>query len=298
MNKIQHHKIPGPPTYPVLGSIEFYKVKNLHKTAELMLKKYGKFIRICPPLSSDVYYCTCDVDVIEDMLARPETFPKIVGGKYNSLTHIRKTADRGLFTAHDHEELWAMAHRVLLPAFNRRAMKQYFAKMVETTDELLQYLSDLNTNPCLVTDVMARVTSETIAYAGFSTRFDSLQKAEKLPPFVKAMVHVLYDSGNVALNALPSFCQPWKMFKRWQADRIVKNTVDTIIQKRQTDLLHGRKVPNDILQLMLTTRDRVTNQYLPHDNIRHQLITFLIAGYETTGVLLSYALYELAQLKT
>ncbi len=44
---------------------------------------------------------------------------------------------------------------------------------------------------------------------------------------------------------------------------------------------------------MLTTPDRVTGLKLPDNNIRNQLITFLIAGHETTSGLLSYTLYHL-----
>lgn len=59
-------------------------------------------------------------------------------------------------------------------------------------------------------------------------------------------------------------------------------------------MARGEPVPTDLLQLMLTSRDRVTGKTLSDENIRFQLITFLIAGHDTTSGLLSYALYYLA----
>jgi cytochrome P450/NADPH-cytochrome P450 reductase len=46
---------------------------------------------------------------------------------------------------------------------------------------------------------------------------------------------------------------------------------------------------------MLTTRDRLTGNKLPDDNIRDQLLTLLIAGHETTSGALSYTLYYIAR---
>ena len=50
---------------------------------------------------------------------------------------------------------------------------------------------------------------------------------------------------------------------------------------------------NDLLGLMLQGRDPVTGEGLSDENIRYQMVTFLIAGHETTSGLLSFALYLL-----
>jgi cytochrome P450/NADPH-cytochrome P450 reductase len=71
-------------------------------------------------------------------------------------------------------------------------------------------------------------------------------------------------------------------------------TVDKIISDRRAAIERGDGVPNDILQVMLTTPDKVTGRRLPDDNIRAQLITFLLGGHETTSGLLSYALHAVA----
>lgn len=53
------------------------------------------------------------------------------------LAHVRDYAGAALFTAHQHEEEWGMAHRVLLPAFSQRAMKGYYGQMLEIAQNLV-----------------------------------------------------------------------------------------------------------------------------------------------------------------
>jgi len=48
----------------------------------------------------------------------------------------------------------------------------------------------------------------------------------------------------------------------------------------------------DLLQLMLTARDPVTNLAMSDENICANLVTFLIAGHETTSGLLSFTVGE------
>ena len=50
---------------------------------------------------------------------------------------------------------------------------------------------------------------------------------------------------------------------------------------------------HDILDTMLEATDPQTGERLSDENIRYQMVTFLIAGHETTSGLLTFTLYEL-----
>ena len=67
----------------------------------------------------------------------------------------------------------------------------------------------------------------------------------------------------------------------------MKQLVDDIIQERKKQ----DKTGNDLLSLMLHAKDPETGERLSDENIRYQIITFLIAGHETTSGLLSFAIY-------
>lgn len=81
--------------------------------------------------------------------------------------------------------------------------------------------------------------------------------------------------------------------RKLRADiRHMNETVDGIIRERREsgeDL--GRK--QDLLSYLLSGVDKKTGERLDDLNIRYQIITFLIAGHETTSGLLSFAIYAL-----
>ena len=71
--------------------------------------------------------------------------------------------------------------------------------------------------------------------------------------------------------------------------------VDAIIKERKAS---GKQDEVDLLARMLHQRDPETGDTLDDENIRYQIITFLIAGHETTSGLLSFALYFLLKHQT
>jgi cytochrome P450/NADPH-cytochrome P450 reductase len=72
----------------------------------------------------------------------------------------------------------------------------------------------------------------------------------------------------------------------------MNSVVDRIIQERREsgEDLADKK---DLLSYMLSGVDKQSGEKLDDLNIRYQIITFLIAGHETTSGLLSFAIYEL-----
>lgn len=286
---------PGPRPYPLVGNLPLLAgAENVDELFTQLGKEYGPFVHLKIANRAQLYV-NADADVVREMANRPDDFRKTVPPPGTPLGRLRLgPAADGLFTSGDDEEIWQIAHRILLPAFGAGAIKQYYPRLVEVADELLDLLSALPPRePFLATDLMTRMTFEAISYAGFDTRFNAI-KAREQPPFVQAMVDVLDAAMASAKNILPDAFHPRLRHKRDQGQRVLTETVDKIISERRRVLEAGGKVPNDILQTMLTARDRMTGKRLPDDNVRAQLITFLIAGHETTSGLLSYALYFLS----
>jgi cytochrome P450/NADPH-cytochrome P450 reductase len=67
--------------------------------------------------------------------------------------------------------------------------------------------------------------------------------------------------------------------------------VDDVIRARRANPSEAR----DLLSLMLDAVDPVSGERLDDENIRYQVITFLIAGHETTSGMLSFTLHLLLQ---
>ena len=85
----------------------------------------------------------------------------------------------------------------------------------------------------------------------------------------------------------------WRTKRQFQHDiQSMFSLVDNIIAERKRN---GNQEENDLLSRMLNVQDPETGEKLDDENIRFQIITFLIAGHETTSGLLSFAIYFLSK---
>ncbi|BAF89518.1 FAD-binding oxidoreductase [Azorhizobium caulinodans ORS 571] len=287
-----HRPVPGPKPYPVVGNLpELHNAEGLVAAVDALHAKHGEFFAFQVG-GKRAYFCS-DADIISEMCAAPDVFAKLVEGRGGLGNLAEKSVGSALFTASDNDPLWHQAHRILAPAFGATALKNYYGRIVEVADDLLDHLDRLAPGESfLATDLMTRMTFEAISYAAFNRRYGAID-SPALPAFVEAMNVVLTDAMAEPKRLLPEVFYHEARKTRAAADKIMLEEVETIIAERRFAMAAGAPVPTDLLQVMLTTPDRVTGQKLPDDNIRGQLIVLLIAGHETTSGMLAYALYHL-----
>ena len=223
-----------------------------------------------------------DPDVVA-ALSDETRFRKMPGP---GLRVVRRFAGDGLFTAFSEEPNWGKAHRILLPAFSQRAMRGYFDLIVEVCDQLVGKWERLAGTDVHVADDMTRLTLDSIAIAGFGHRFRSFER-EELDSFLVALGDALSESMST-ITRMP-FQKPFarKAQARFDAAIAEMNTlVDGIIADRRA---RPDPAAKDLLSLMLTAVDPQTGEPLDDLNIRYQVLTFLIAGHETTSGMLAFA---------
>lgn len=221
-------------------------------------------------------------------LCNEKRFRKIIGPP---LSILRAVAGDGLFTAHGDEPNWGKAHRILTPAFGQRARRAYFDAMLEVAGQLVAKWRASGGRPLEVSDDMTRLTLDTIALCGFGYRFESFATAQ-LHPFLQAMGRVLDETMGRLTRLRALSRMRWRANRRFGEDIAQMHTlVDDVIRTRRAQPGDTR----DLLGLMLDAIDPVTGERLDDANIRYQVITFLIAGHETTSGLLTFTLYLLMQ---
>ncbi|MFF8905791.1 cytochrome P450 [Streptomyces olivaceoviridis] len=224
-------------------------------------------------------------------LADESRFAKHVG---LGVANLRPVAGDGLFTAYNHEPNWQVAHDVLAPGFSREAMEGYHGMMLSVADRLTDHW-DRHLAAGRTVDVpgdMTRLTLETIARTGFGHDFGSFER-DRPHPFVRAMVGTLAYAQR--LNSVPGPLAPLLLrtaARRNAADIAHLNrTVDGLVAARR----RSGGGEGDLLDRMLATAHPQTGEKLSPENVRKQVITFLVAGHETTSGALSFALYHLAR---
>jgi cytochrome P450 len=210
-----------------------------------------------------------------------------------ALEALREFAGAGLFTAYNDETDWALAHDLLRPAFTRDAMRRYHPVMLKAARELFDQW-DVAEGPVDVSADMTKLTMETISRTSFSQDFGSFSRSEP-HPFIPAMIAALRAGQRKgSLNAMPGAAVMAKRIDKRNAHHqaYVDELLDDIISTRRAS---AEVDDRDLLGIMLHTPHPETGARLDDLNIRHQILTFLVAGHETTSGALSFALYYLSR---
>src|SRR5205085_3710326 len=129
---------------------------------------------------------------------------------------------------------------------------------------------------------MTSLTVDTIGLCGFNYRFNSFYPDTE-HPFVKAMAGALGISMDELRDVPMENLIRQSRERQLQDDiRTMNETVDRIIKGRRASG-EDLSAKADLLSYMLSGVDRKTGEQLDDLNIRYQVITFLIAGHETTS---------------
>lgn len=277
------HAYPGPKAAPIVGTIPYLDSHAPVQSLMKLAREYGPIFRM-GALGRDILICSSHELVSE--LCDEQRFDK------NPNPQLRDFAGDGLFTAHTQEANWGKAHRILMPVFGPAALRTMFPAMVDIAEQLLLKWERLGATERIdIVDNTTRLTLDTIALCAFDYRFNSFYERD-MHPFIGAMVRALEEAG--ARGRRLPLQSKLMLRKRYQYDedvRLMHQIADELIadRRKQGDTVGTR----DILSVMLSAADPQTGERLSDENIRNQLVTFLIAGHETTSGLLSFTIYEL-----
>ncbi|MGE7112319.1 bifunctional cytochrome P450/NADPH--P450 reductase [Lysinibacillus sp. NPDC047702] len=277
--------VPKPKTFGPLGHLPLIDKEQPTLSLCKLAEEYGPIYRLEIPgytslvisgheLVADV----CDVSRFDKQI-------------YSELENVRAFGGDGLFTSRTTELNWQKAHNILLPTFSKQAMKDYHSMMTDIATQLIQKWERLN--PMEEIDVpedMTRLTLDTIGLCGFNYRFNSFYR-ETHSPFIMSMVRALNEAMLKSSRLKIQNLMMVGTRRQFNEDiETMFSLVDKIIEERKT---RGMQEEIDLLGRMLNVKDPDTGETLSDENIRYQIITFLIAGHETTSGLLSFALYFL-----
>ncbi|MBR8497903.1 cytochrome P450, partial [Burkholderia cenocepacia] len=279
--------VPQPPLKPIIGHLmEVLGPSPLAKMMDLA-RTYG------PVYWFEVFgqgYYVVSGQALVDEVCDESRFQKSV---HQSLLELRPAIGDGLFTAFSDEPNWAKAHRVLMQSFGPLSIWSMFDKMVDIADQMFLYWERFGPETAVdVSDHMTRLTLDTIALCAFDCRFNSFYREDQ-HPFVDAMVNTLSEAGKRELRPKLVSKLMLNRSRKFDADiELMRSLATKMIEDRRKNP-HDNEEAMDLLDRMLNGVDPVTGEKLDDENIVFQMITFLIAGHETTSGLLSFATYFL-----
>lgn len=278
-------KIPKPKTFGPLGNIPLINREKPIQSLCKLADEYGPIYEFEFPGAATTLVSSHQLvaDVCD-----PSRFDKNLS---SSLKKVRAFAGDGLFTSETQEPNWKKAHNILLPSFSQQAMKGYYPMMLDLALQLVQKWGRLNPKESIdVPKDMTNLTLDTIGLCGFNYRFNSFYR-ETPHPFITSMFRALNESMNQTQRLGLQDKLMVRAKRQYNQDiDVMFSLVDQMIAERKEK---GHQGEEDLLSLMLNAKDPETGEKLDDINIRYQIITFLIAGHETTSGLLSFAIYYL-----
>lgn len=207
---------------------------------------------------------------------------------------LRIVLGEGLLTSEG--ETWRKQRRLAQPMFAKRYLKNFTAHMTRATSEVLEGepFADLPRGEIIdVSEVMMALTLDVVGRALFGADLSG-ETARKVGP---AMNDVL-SLGTRMTRRLPTFAlanlpgmnlekaisvnPEGRRFQRALAD--LKSVIDELLDERSRQADPG----DDLVGLMLSAVDEETGEKMSRKLIGDELMTFMLAGHETTSNALAW----------
>ena len=196
----------------------------------------------------------------------------------------------GIFNADG--DLWRRQRKVASHEFSVRTLKTFHCRVFdESGASVVRLVRAAGGAPINVQDLFARYTLDSIGKVGFGVEVGCLDDGDVASSFARAFDTATQHSGSRFVDPI------WKLKRLLglgserelaAALRGVHGFCDRVINERRTvsaDDLEGR--PDMLSRFMLHGFNDA--------QLRDQVINFVLAGRDTTAILLTWALFELAQ---
>lgn len=238
--------IPQPRGYPFVGNVSDID-------PELPLQSLGNLADQYGDIFSLTIFGTKRVFIASQALADEVLDEKRFGKRVNlNLNQLRAGVGDGLFTAHNDEENWGLAHRILVPAFGPLNLADMFDDMKDIASQLILKWARYGTGYKInAAEDFTRLTLDTLALCAMDYRFNSFYTEEQ-HPFIDAMGNFLRTGASRARR--PAYLAPFYRSEDQAFERDIKYMRDLgaeIVQNRR----ENPKESKDLLNAMVNGKD-------------------------------------------
>lgn len=262
---------------PFLGSALDIS-KDIIQFLSLNFRKQNSFIFKLPMRT---IFTTCDVDVIQHILV---TNHKNYRKDYAS-NKLKMVLGNGLLT--NEGESWFKQRRLAQPAFYKTRLEGFFDVMNQLTKNELQEWKTQNNQTVFIDAAMMQLTSKIVV--------ETLLGTDVSGQLNKIQQHI-YDLQLYMVKCIRNpFFEIWSKVngERKKFDNALKS-LDVILY----DVINEKKnksTKNDLLSMLMDARDVDTHEGMNTQQLRDELLTIYVAGHETSGYAISWAMYCLCK---
>ncbi len=267
---------PGPPRADIWRGIARREVPSLAFVEQFAAYQPMAYVRMP---RGDLYVVN-DPDVIWEVFVGDSGVIKGFG-----LQQARAVVGDGILTSEGDKH---RRHRAMVqPAFTGRRIAGYGDDMlsaIEATDARWQQLADAGPGRMELVDEMTTLTLDIVGRTLFGTDLAAVS-AEVAPALARAL-----GVFNRTMNP------QWELQSRYpsRSRRTLTESVDVLdgvvgamIQQKRAELARG-DAPHDMMSVLIEATDPQTGAGLTDNELRDEVMTLMLAGHETTSMLLSW----------
>jgi cytochrome P450 len=230
------------------------------------------------------------------ILNTPDTIRHVLVDNYENYTRtpagirvLRPMLGQGVLIAEG--RAWKHQRRTLAPAFTPRAVTSLVPHMVAVTDETIAKLRAAGSAPIDLREAMQRMTLEIAGRTMFSFGMD--RHGPVLRDFVMEYGERLAHPHFLDMALPLSWPSPQDFSRARFRKRWTKFIAMLMAERRAAGKNEGAP-PRDLFDLMGAARDPETGEAFSDEHLGDEVATMILAGHETTGTALFWALYLLA----
>jgi cytochrome P450 len=275
--------IPGPSETGLLKQAARLLREDTATMLQDLRRRYGRIVRLRMPTDGAEAYLLADPTYVQHVLESNQ-------GNYRKAAVYRdelgELFGRGLLTSEgDH---WSRQHRTIRPMFRSASVRSFADLVAEQTDAMCDRWAARD-EPIDLLAEMERVTLLIIGKAMFSTDMET--HAEGIAGALDVLRTEFQRQTNSIRPTIPEWL-PTPHNRRVSAARDELNgIVYGLIEQRRGQA--GEY--DDLLSALMTARDEETGERMDDEQIRDEIMTFLLAGHETTAAALTWTWYLLAR---
>lgn len=276
-------RIPGPSG---LGWLEVFRNVIGNDTADrlqYLFETYGRVVRFVAP---------GDPTQSMVMLAEPEAVRHVLEtnqGNYRKSevyrTELQRVFGRGLLTSGG--DRWQRQNRLIAPMFTTDSVYTFTEIVREETEAMLDRWAE-HEGPIDLQSELERLTLIVIGKAMFSTDMDDHAAA------IGEILEVLRSAFKRRTRGLLT-APDWLPTPTVRRERAALERLDEIVYGLVEKRRGNADAADDLLSKPLLAEDEQTGERMDDEQIRDELVTFLLAGHETTATALTWTWYLLAQ---
>ena len=187
----------------------------------------------------------------------------------------------GLFTSDG--DFWLRQRRLAQPAFHRERIEGYFDIIKRHTSD---FVAEAKASKRLMlgsemTRLALKIISEALLGLNLQKQYEVIE--EKLPWLMRFMIRRITSGLNVPLW-IPT--ESNRHFQRFSTE--IRDMIEAMITDKRAD-----PSGNDLLTELINAVDEETGEGMNNQQLTDEVLTFFLAGHETTAVAAFWAMYLL-----